>query len=66
MTPVERVIAAARAEIGYLESCEQNVRESGIRHLSTSQAWLEGGFMLDLHAEDMSFASAWGRAAPTP
>lgn len=30
-------------EIGYLESCEQNMRESGIRHLSTSQAWLEGG-----------------------
>lgn len=48
-------------EIGYLESCEQNVRESGIRHLSTSQAWLEGGFMLDVHAEDMSFATVWPR-----
>lgn len=48
-------------EIGYLESCEQSERESGIRHLSTSQAWLEGGFMLDVHAEDMSFATVWPR-----
>ena len=48
-------------EIGYLESCEQNEREPGVRPLSTSQAWLEGGFMLDVHAEDMSFATVWPR-----
>lgn len=48
-------------EIGYLESCEQYVRESDIWYLATSQAWLEGGFMLDVHAEDMSFASVWPR-----
>ncbi|MBD5153661.1 MAG: helix-turn-helix domain-containing protein [Oscillibacter sp.] len=46
-------------EIGYLETCEQEDRESGRRSLMTSQAWLEGGFMLDVHAEDMSFASVW-------
>ena len=48
-------------EIGYLETCEQEDRESGKRSLMTSQAWLEGGFMLDVHAEDMSFASVWPR-----
>ncbi len=48
-------------EIDYLESCEQNVWASGIRRLATSQAWLEGGFMLDVHAEDMSFATVWPR-----
>lgn len=48
-------------EIGYLESCEQNLRGSDVRYLSTSQAWLEGGIMLDVHAEDMSFASVWPR-----
>ncbi|MBD5149937.1 MAG: helix-turn-helix domain-containing protein [Oscillibacter sp.] len=46
-------------EIGYLENCEQEDRESGNRYLMTSQAWLEGGFMLSIHAEDMSFASVW-------
>jgi len=48
-------------EIGYLETCEQEVRGEEMRDLSTSQAWFEDGFMLDVHAEDMSFASVWPR-----
>lgn len=49
-------------DIGHLENCEQEDRETGMRCLSTSQAWFDkGGFMLDVHAEDMSFASVWPR-----
>lgn len=48
-------------EIGYLESCEMKNEEDGPAFLATSQAWLEGGLMLDVHAEDMSFASVWPR-----
>ena len=46
-------------EIGYVEKCEVEDEETGTCKLLTSQAWLEGGFMLDVHAEDMSFASVW-------
>ena len=48
-------------EIGYLENCEQEDKENGERSLMTCQAWLGGGIMLDVHAEDMSFASVWPR-----
>ena len=46
-------------EIGYLENCEMKNEEAGRAVLATAQAWLEGGFMLDVHAETMSFSSIW-------
>lgn len=48
-------------EIGYLETCELEGREPESRYMATALAWLEGGIMLDVHAEDMSFASIWPR-----
>lgn len=46
-------------EISYMEKCEARDEDTGECMLLTCQAWLEGGFMLDVHAEDMSFASVW-------
>lgn len=46
-------------EISYMEKCEAKNDDAGERHLLTCQVWLEGGFMLDVHADDMSFATVW-------
>lgn len=48
-------------EVGYLENAEMMDETSDKSHLASSQVWLEGGFMLDIHAQDMSFASVWPR-----
>lgn len=53
--------AGAFPEIGYLENAEERDEASGKSYFSSSQVWLEGGFMLDVHAQDMSFASVWPR-----
>ena len=62
-TAMKNLVADIRKfpEIGYLEACEQENQETGERYLITSQAWFKDGFMLDVHAEDMSFASIWPR-----
>ena len=48
-------------EISYLENCEMRNEEPDRADLATAQVWLEGGFMLDVHAENMSFSSIWPR-----
>ena len=48
-------------EISYLENCEMRNEEPDRVALATAQLWLEGGFMLDVHAEDMSFSTLWHR-----
>ena len=48
-------------EISYLENCEIRNGEPDRADLATAQVWLEGGFMLDVHAENMSFSSIWPR-----
>ena len=48
-------------EISYLENCEMRNEEPDRIDLATAQLWLEGGFMLDVHAEDMSFSTVWPR-----
>ena len=45
--------------MGYLEKCDDMHSQSGETYLATNQAWLEGGFMFDIHADNMSFASVW-------
>ncbi len=46
-------------DISYLENCEMRNEEPDRADLATAQVWLEGGFMLDVHAENMSFSSIW-------
>ncbi|MBD5160570.1 MAG: helix-turn-helix transcriptional regulator [Oscillibacter sp.] len=46
-------------KIGYMENAVMQGEGSSESRLATCQIWLEGGFMLDIHAEDMSFASVW-------
>lgn len=48
-------------DISYLENCEMRNAEPDRADLATAQVWLEGGFMLDVHAENMSFSSIWPR-----
>ena len=49
-------------DMGYMEKCELKDEESGDCVLATSMVWLDGGIMLNLHSDEMSFATVW----PTP
>ena len=47
------------SDMGYMEKCELKDEESGDCVLATSMVWLDGGIMLNLHSDEMSFASVW-------
>ena len=48
-------------DIGYLEQAAALWEDetSGIKQWAISRVWLDGGYMLSLHAEDLSFATVW-------
>ena len=46
-------------DMGYMEKCELKDEKSGDCVLATSMVWLDGGIMLNLHSDEMSFASVW-------
>ena len=48
-------------DIGYLEQAAALWEDetSGIKQWAISRVWLDGGYMLSLHAEDLSFATIW-------
>ena len=50
-------------DIGYLEQAAALWEDetSGIKQWAISRVWLDGGYMLSLHAEDLSFATVWPR-----
>lgn len=48
-------------DVGYMEHAEMVDETSDESRLASSQVWLEGGFMLDIHAQDMSFSTVWPR-----
>lgn len=46
-------------EIGYLEHAEVTDPDTGASGLLMTQVWLDGGCVLDVHADDMSFVTIW-------
>ncbi len=45
-------------EMGYLETCHPDMGD-GLNRLMLSQIRTEGGILLDIHAEDLSFVTLW-------
>ena len=48
-------------EIGYLEHAEVTDPDTGETGMLLTQLYLEGGFALDVHADDLSFVTIWPR-----